>query len=203
MATTELRPLDASKRRQQSDGRRTLGPLIGVITVVLVLIAWWVLTTGTGLVQPLYFPPPEQVLAAARTLSSTILADASATLLRVVLSWAVGSLAGIVVGLGMSRWRGLFYALTPIVEAVRPIPPVALIPFVILWFGIGDSGKIFLGALACFMVMLVNTIVASGNVNPIHTRAARSLGATSGQVYRGIVLPAIIPELLSGRAACC
>src|SRR5690606_2410808 len=61
-----------------------------------------------------------------------------------------------------------------------------------------DSGKIFLGALACFMVMVVNTAVASTNVSPVYIQAAESLGASRNQVYRTVVLPAIVPEILSG-----
>jgi ABC-type nitrate/sulfonate/bicarbonate transport system permease component len=75
---------------------------------------------------------------------------------------------------------------------------VALIPFVILWFGIGDSGKLFLGGLACFMVMVVNTTVAAGNIPPVYLQAARSLGASNSRVYRSVVLPGIVPEILSG-----
>lgn len=113
-------------------------------------------------------------------------------------SWAIGSTLGVAVGLAMVRSRIVFYALTPLIEALRPVPPVALIPFVILWFGIGDSGKLALGSLACFMVMVVNTIVSANNVNPVYGRAARSLGAAEGQVYRTVILPAIVPELVSG-----
>nr|WP_255411823.1 ABC transporter permease [Cryobacterium sp. M91] len=118
--------------------------------------------------------------------------------MRVIVSWAAGSILGILTGLAMARSQVLRFALTPLIEALRPVPPVALIPFVILWFGIGDNGKIFLGALACFMVMVVNTTVAVSNVPPVYTQAARSLGASESRIYRTVILPAITPELLSG-----
>lgn len=178
--------------------RRNLGPLISVGVVVALLAAWWVLTSGTRTVSQLYFPDPESLWRAARTLNTQLLTDAGATLTRVVVSWFGGSALGVLVGLAMARSRWLMYALMPVIEAVRPVPPVALIPFVILWFGIGDDGKIFLGALACFMVMVVNTTVAVSNVPPVYVQAARSLGASSSRVYRSVVLPAIVPEILSG-----
>lgn len=178
--------------------RRNLGPLISVGVVAALLALWWAVTTGTGAVKQLYFPSPESLWTAIKTLNTQLLTDAGATLGRVLASWVGGSALGVAVGLAMARTRWLMYALNPIIEAVRPVPPVALIPFVILWFGIGDTGKLFLGALACFMVMVVNTTVAVGNVPPVYLQAARSLGASRGHVYRSVVLPAIVPEILSG-----
>lgn len=174
------------------------GPGVSIAVVVALLILWWVMTTGTGTVKQLLFPSPESLWLGLTQLNSQLLADAWATLSRVVVSWILGSALGVGVGLLMARSRWMMYGLTPIIEAVRPVPPVALIPFVILWFGIGDSGKYFLGALACFMVMVVNTTVAVTNVPPVYVQAARSLGASSNTVYRSVVLPAIVPEILSG-----
>jgi ABC-type nitrate/sulfonate/bicarbonate transport system permease component len=138
------------------------------------------------------------VVDSARTLRTQLLHDAWSTFARVLVSWVIGSLLGIAVGLAMVRSRIVHAAVAPLVEALRPVPPIALIPFVILWFGIGESGKFFLGALGCFMVMAINTIVASKNVPPVYQRAARSLGATQNQVYRTVVLRAIVPQLFSG-----
>ena len=186
---------DLSRPARRSGNR---GPLISIAVVVALLMAWWVLTTGTGSIRQLFFPSPESLWQGVTTLNVRLLQDAGATLLRVLVSWIVGSALGVLVGLLMARSRWVMFALTPIIEAVRPVPPVALIPFVILWFGIGDSGKIFLGALACFMVMVVNTTVAVTNVPPVYLQAARSLGASSNTIYRSVVLPAIIPEIISG-----
>jgi ABC-type nitrate/sulfonate/bicarbonate transport system permease component len=180
------------------DRTKAAGVTIGASVIAVLLIVWWVITDLTGLVKPLYFPAPSEVAAALGQVWSSLWSDGVATLLRVLGSWALGSAIGVLVGLLMVRSRLLFYALTPIIEALRPVPPIALIPFVILWFGIGNSGKIFLGALACFMVMVVNTIVSAGNVAPVYGRAARSLGAGEAQVYRTVILPAIVPELVSG-----
>jgi taurine transport system permease protein len=174
------------------------GPLLSVLSIIVLLVLWWVLTTGTSTIKQLYFPSPESLWAAVTTLNMQLVNDAVATLLRVLVSWIGGSALGVVAGLAMARSRVFFHLVNPIIEAVRPVPPVALIPFVILWFGIGDDGKIFLGALACFMVMVVNTTVACSNVPPVYVQAAESLGASRGQVYRTVVLPAIVPEILSG-----
>jgi taurine transport system permease protein len=184
----------AGKLREKNSG----GPLISVAVIVIVLALWWTVTTGLGLVRELFFPSPESLFAALNVLNIRLLEDAIATLTRVLLSWVGGSALGVVVGLLMARSRFLMFALNPIIEAVRPIPPVALIPFVILWFGIGDSGKLFLGSLGCFMVMVVNTTVAVTNVPPVVIQASKSLGANDSVVYRKVVFPSILPEILSG-----
>jgi taurine transport system permease protein len=173
-------------------------PLLSVLSLAAALCLWWALTSGFHVVAPLKFPAPGEVVDSVDALGSQLFRDAWATFLRVVLSWLIGSAAGVLVGLAMVRSRVLYYLVSPLVEALRPVPPIALIPFVILWFGIGESGKLFLGALGCFMVMAINTIVASGNVPPVYLRAARSLGATQNQVYRTVILRAIVPQLVSG-----
>lgn len=179
-------------------GRGVVWPLVSIGTIVVLVVIWWLLTTGLGVIKPLYFPAPGEVVERAGVLGSTLAEDAIATFLRVIVSWSIGSALGIVAGLVMVRSMAAFHVFSPVIEGLRPVPPVALIPFVILWFGIGDSGKLALGALACFMVMVVNTIVSSRNVPPVYKQAARSLGASEGAVYRTVILRAIVPELVSG-----
>lgn len=171
---------------------------VSAISLMTVFILWWMLTTGTGLIKPLYFPSPEGVWVTVEMMNTELWFHSIATLLRVVISWFIGSALGVIIGLILSRSKWFYHILNPIIEALRPIPPVALIPLVLIWFGIGDSGKIFLGALACFMVMIVNTIVASNNVPPVYLQASETLGATPGKTYKNVVLPAIIPEIMSG-----
>ncbi len=193
-----MQPLPAVEERHRGFDWQRLWPLASLGTLVVVGGIWWLLTSGLAIVKPLYFPAPEEVVSSLITLGPSLLEDGIATLIRVVVSWALGSALGVLAGLAMVRSRLAYFILTPLVEALRPVPPVALIPFVILWFGIGDSGKIFLAALGCFMVMAINTIVAAGNVAPVFLRAARSLGASQNQVYRTVILPAIVPQLVSG-----
>jgi taurine transport system permease protein len=188
---------DAARRRLPLSGRRLL-PLLSLVSLGGVLVLWWALTARFHVIEPLKFPTPREVIDSLRTLRMQLVHDAWATFVRVVISWVIGSLLGIGVGLAMVRSRLVYYVVAPLVESLRPVPSVALIPFVILWFGIGETGKLFLGALGCFMVMAINTIVASNNVPPVYLRAARSLGASQNQVYRTVILRAIVPHLFSG-----
>jgi ABC-type nitrate/sulfonate/bicarbonate transport system permease component len=188
---------DIDPAAAQFDWQR-LWPAASLATLVVVFAIWWTTTSGLKVIAPLYFPRPESVIARLADLRTVIVGDALWTLGRVLVSWLLGSALGVTIGLLMIRSRLVFFLLTPLVEALRPVPPIALIPFVILWFGIGETGKIFLAALGCFMVMAINTIVAGRNVPPVYLRAARSLGASENTVYRTVILPAIVPQLVAG-----
>jgi taurine transport system permease protein len=179
-------------------GRRSPLWLLGVLSIGLLLVAWYVLTDATHTVDSLYFPSMADVKDALDQLGGTILDDAWATTWRVLLSWAIGCTLGTAVGLLLGRSRIAHALFNPIIEALRPVPPIALIPFVILWFGLGETGRILLGSLSCFMIMVVQTYVAANNVPPVFLQAARTLGAGENRVYRTVVLRAIVPHLIAG-----
>lgn len=170
--------------------------LISLMTIVGLIILWFLLTPRV--IPELIFPSPDSVWQAVRTLNLVLLEHSLVTLGRVLSGWLIGVVTGISIGLLMTWSRVLFHISNPIIEAIRPIPPIALIPFFIIWFGIGISGQIILIALGCFMVMAVNTYVSVHNIPPIFIRAASSLGASKRRIYRTIIIPAIIPSLVSG-----
>ena len=200
---SEVRPRVKSVSNQQN-GNTTHARAVdsvrflGVATVVTVLAAWYLVTVVMPLIPSLFFPSPPDVLRALVELRYSIIQHSLVTLYRVLTSFSVGSMIGILIGLLMSRSRIVYAILDPVIEALRPVPPIALIPFFILWFGIGNFGKVLLSGLGCFMVLVVNTVVAVRNVPPIYVRAAASLGADSRTIYRTVVLPAIVPSLVSG-----
>lgn len=118
--------------------RSRLGGILSGASITFCVALWWLLTSGTGLVPPLYFPSPLQVVERLRNLWPTLALDSVMTLVRVVVSWLIGSILGVAAGLLMARSYVARHLIQPIIEALRPVPPVALVPFVILWFGIGD-----------------------------------------------------------------
>jgi len=109
----------------------------------------------------------------------------------------IGSTLGFFIGLLMTWNEFIEYLLDPYIETIRPIPPIALTPFFILWFGLGDLGQLLLVALGCFMVIIVTTVVSAKNVSPIYIRAAKSLGASKFKLYQTIIVPAIMPNIAS------
>jgi NitT/TauT family transport system permease protein/taurine transport system permease protein len=101
-------------------------------------------------------------------------------------------------GIAMGWWRLVYNQVNPIMEILRPIPPLAWIPLSILWFGIGDEQNEFIIFLGMFFPILVNTIVGVKNIDPNLVRAARSLGAPERKVLTRIVLKGSLPQIITG-----
>ncbi len=154
--------------------------------------------------EPLYLPPPEAVWTrTGKVLSEgfrsfTLFEHLGYSLFRVVAGFLLGALVGIPLGyaMGLSNWfRGWF---DPIVEFMRPVPPLALIPLVIIWFGIGETGKIILLFLAALWIMAIAARSGVSGVNISKVHAAYSLGASKSQLMRYVIIPNSLPEIFTG-----
>ena len=153
--------------------------------------------------QPLYLPSPERVWQA---LSETftdgyrnfgLLEHLAYSLGRVLAGFVLGALIGIPLGyaMGLSDWfRGWF---DPIVEFMRPVPPLALIPLVIIWFGIDETGKVVLLFLAALWIMAIGARAGVSGVNITKVHAAYSLGASRWQILRHVIVPNSLPEIFT------
>ncbi|GAA3936868.1 ABC transporter permease [Microbacterium soli] len=149
-------------------------------------------------VDPLYFPSTVGTWEALGTLGGNYLVAMWATTYRVVLGMLLGIALGVSIGVLMHASKLYSAIMDPFVEVLRPVPALALIPFFILWFGLGDLGKILLIALGGFVTMVVTTYEALTHVSPTYVGAARTLGAGKLRIYRTIYLPAILPAFWSG-----
>ena len=154
--------------------------------------------------QPLYLPSPEAVWARTLKIAKegfrdfTLWEHLGYSLFRVVVGFLLGALIGIPLGyaMGLSNWfRGWF---DPIVEFMRPVPPLALIPLIIIWFGIGESGKIILLFLAALWIMAIASRSGVSGVNITKVHAAYSLGASKWQLMRHVIVPNSLPEIFTG-----
>ncbi|SFV16400.1 taurine transport system permease protein [Methylobacterium sp. 174MFSha1.1] len=185
--------------------RRRVPPawLISLATVALALLAW-IAATQAGLVKPLFLPRPGSVLAAfsdaldGRIDGAPLLEHVAASLMRVASAFVLAALIGIPVGLATGLNPALRAAFDPFIEFYRPLPPLAYLPLVIIWFGIGETSKILLIFLACFapVALAARAGVSAASVDQVN--AARALGASRAQVVRHVVLPAALPDILVG-----
>ncbi len=174
------------------------------ILIVCGLIALWVLSSRLGLVEPFYWPTVGGTIERIGLLVSEGFRNVSLwehigiSVFRVISGVLLGAAVGIPLGFAMglsSTARGLF---DPIVEFMRPIPPLALIPLIILWFGIDETAKIFLLFLASLFIMTIaaRSGVSSVRISKVH--AAYSLGASKPQILRHVILPNALPEIFTG-----
>ena len=154
--------------------------------------------------EPIWLPPPEAVVARVVEIAnegyrdSTLWRHLGYSLFRVIAGFFFGALLGIPLGyaMGLSDWfRGWF---EPIVEFMRPVPPLALIPLVIIWFGIGETGKIILLFLASLWIMAIAARAGVSGVNISKVHAAYSLGASKFQIMRHVIVPNSLPEIFTG-----
>lgn len=154
--------------------------------------------------EPIWLPPPEAVLKRLGEISSDGYRDSTLwehlgySLFRVIAGFFFGALVGIPLGyaMGLSNWfRGWF---DPIVEFMRPVPPLALIPLVIIWAGIGEAGKIILLFLAALWIMAIAARSGVSGVKISKVHAAYSLGASKWQVMRYVIIPNSLPEIFTG-----
>ena len=110
----------------------------------------------------------------------------------------LGAGTGLLVGLAMGAWPGLHRQLDPLVALVHPIPKIALLPLILVVFGIGETSKIVLAALGSFFPMLINTVAGVRQINPTYFEVARSCGASHAQTFRRVVVPGSLPMVLTG-----
>lgn len=174
------------------------------LATATVLIALWFLVTESGWVKPLFLPSPlavweKFILALTEGVSnSTLWQHTLASISRVFGAFALALVTAVPIGIlmGVNRFvRGLF---DPIIEFYRPLPPLAYLPLVIIWLGIGEFPKVFLIFLAIFAPMAIAARAGVRSVSTEQIHAAYAMGATRGQVISQVIMKAALPEIFTG-----
>ena len=144
-------------------------------------------------------PPPTQVVSAAWELieSGDLWRHVRDSVKRELVAFIWASVS-IPLGIAMGWWKAFEAQVDPLVEILRPVPPLAWIPLSILWFGIGDVQNQFIIFLGCFFPILINTVDGVKGIEPNLIRAARALGAGERQVLWRVALPAALPQIVTG-----
>lgn len=194
---------DLARRKPRPRRRRRPAFAFFVGSAMSWLAVWW-LAAVSEVVPPLFLPSPAVV--AARFVSvigngyadATLIEHAGASLFRVLAALACAFVVAVPIGIGMGLSpivRGIF---DPIIEAYRPIPPLAYLPLVVIWLGIGETAKVLLIFLAIVPAIALSTAAGVRGVPAERVNAALTLGATRLQVLRHIILPNALPEILVG-----
>ena len=167
--------------------------------VLLILAVWW-LVSATGLVDPYKLPAPGDVLSTLGTLFTerAMLDDLGATLLRLVEGWAIGVVAGVVLGLLTGGSRFLEDGIRPVIAGLQAVPTIAFLPLAILWFGFNGTAVLAITAFGTFKPMALATYGAMHQISPTLLMAGRALGAKGLFMQRTLIFPAIVPSLVTG-----
>jgi taurine transport system permease protein len=199
-ATTGSTPLKTSRFKVPGEGS-SVG--ISVVTIAVLMLVWYAVT-ALQLIKPLFLPSPaavwqqfyEYLTGAAN--DKPLWDHFVASVLRVTIAFWAAFLTAVPVGIamGMSRVaRGIF---DPPIEFYRPLPPLAYLPLIIIWFGIDEVPKVLLIYLACFAPLALAARSGMKSAAPEQINAAYSMGASYGQVIRHVILPSALPEILVG-----
>lgn len=168
------------------------------------LVAIWIGVTSGGLVRDLFLPGPSDVWDGFRELMDEgykgrpLLLHVGMSLYRVLAGFLSGAVIGTLLGLGMGYWPRLNALAAPFIEFLRPLPQLAYLVLLIIWLGIGETSKITMLFLAALPVSAIAARDGVANVPPERIRVALSLGASQRQVFRHVIMPSALPEILVG-----
>jgi ABC-type nitrate/sulfonate/bicarbonate transport system permease component len=177
-----------------------LGKVTRVLFPLIVFLIVWQLLSIANILNPEFLPSPIKVGGELINLlfNNNLLSDILASIQRVLIGFAIASVLGIVLGLlfGMNKKLSNFFM--PILEVLRPIPPIAWIPLAILWFGLGDKPAYFLVSLGAFFPIFTNTYFGVVSLKDTYKRAALCLGATKTRFITEVLLPSSLPHIFAG-----
>ncbi len=192
MATLTPRPTMTRAR----SGRPRI--ILTIVPWVVIVLLWYAIAYS-GLISPSLVPTPHAVATRfwALLTEGRLLSDMWMSTQRVFLGVASGIVVAVPVGFLLGWYKGVRQFIDPLINFFRALPPIALIPLVIVYFGIGESAKVAILFYASFFAGVIVMYEGVAQISPIFVRVARTLGATDGEVFRKVILPLAVPHILT------
>lgn len=190
--------------RRTDERRERLRYVVIATLSPLAILALWAFAAARGWASPIILPPPSAIWASFLDMATngysgiSLWTHVGASLARVSVAYVAGAALGVGLGLLRGRSRLIDAVLLAPAELLRPIPPLGLIPLFILWFGIGETSKVLLIFLSVLLIMMVNAQAGVRACSLDSLRAAQSMGAGRWQVFRFVVLPSALPQIMTG-----
>ena len=195
----KLRLMAESPSNMRPAVRAASRRLVTVLLPWLALLALWYGVRGSGLISPALVPTPGEVLARFWTLlwQDTLAVDIFMSTQRVVIGVALGIALAVPVGFLLGWYRQVRSFIDPLINFFRALPPIALIPLVIVYFGIGEPAKVVILFYASFFAGVIVMYEGIAQISPIFVRVARALGASDGEIFRKVIVPMAVPHVLT------
>lgn len=170
------------------------------ILPIICFVVLWETFSRSDFVNIALFPPPSKVLSALWIIirNGVLFSDIYNSFFRLLAGLTLGSLIGVILGLLTGRIKSVATALTPIIQIFRPLPPVAIIPLVIIWFGIDNNAKIISIAFAVFFPVWINAHIGTGQIPQKYLWSAKLLTKSSIKTFYKIIFPASLPFIIAG-----
>lgn len=196
---SKLRPMAESPSTMRPAVRAASWRLATIFLPWLALLALWYAVRMSGLVSPALVPTPWAVLTRFWSLlwEGTLAMDILMSTQRVVIGVALGIALAVPVGFLLGWYRQVRSFIDPLINFFRALPPIALIPLVIVYFGIGEPAKVVILFYASFFAGIIVMYEGIAQISPIFVRVARTLGASDGEIFRKVVVPMAVPHVLT------
>ncbi|HEY8458707.1 MAG TPA: ABC transporter permease [Actinopolymorphaceae bacterium] len=179
--------------RRQRDLLQNLAAPIGLLLV-------WEIAARAGLVNVRYFPAPSSIAETLGSLAASgeLWSHTSVSLQRLAVGLVIGAVPGVVLGLLMGLYRPIRVTFDPLIAATYPIPKSAILPLILLIFGLGEASKIAMVAIGAFYPIAINSMAGTLEINRTHLDIAKNFGAGPWQTFRTVALPGAMPMILAG-----
>lgn len=170
---------------------------LGIVSWVFIIVIWEIASLFS---RPDFLPGPVAVITGGKELinDGSLFKFILISFRRVLIGWALGSLIGIPIGLLIGKIKAVKAFVEPILNFFRFVPAIGFITLFILWFGIGEAGKIVLIMYATTFIVMLNTSIGVANIQEEKIRAARCLGASESQILFNVIIPASVPHVFTG-----
>ena len=189
---------DAEKRKRAGMSL----PISWISPVALLLL--WEIAARAGWINVAFFPAPSTIVATAITQAQTaqFWSDLQISLQRIAVGLTMGAVPGVLAGLAMGLFAPVREALRPLIAALFPIPKIAILPLLLIIFGIGETSKYLVIAINVFFLMSINTLAGVVAIPRIYFEVAKNLKASRWKTYATVALPGALPGIFTGLRIC-
>jgi len=173
--------------------------ILPVLSPIVILVAWEV-AVRIGALKPLFFPPPSLIVQTFYKL--VVIGELQShlwpTLFRIFAGFTLGALPGLILGLSMGCSQKIRLIMDPVISALYPIPKIAILPLIMLVFGIGEVSKLVVVGIGSFLLVAINTMTGVRSINRIYFEVAKNFGAGGVKTFTKVVLPGSLPMIFAG-----
>src|ERR1043165_2838436 len=191
---------EASGRPHQTFYQKHEAAILGGIAVLLVVGIWQAIWSYTTWISPLFFSGPSAIAKQFWTslTEGNLLADVAFSGKNFTIGFAIALVPGVALGVVIGWYRRIRLIFDPFLNALYAAPRIAMMPLIIIWFGIGMWSKVFIVFLSAFFPILVNTVAGIRNMDRDLLRAARAFCASDWQIFKTLAIPGSVPFILTG-----
>jgi NitT/TauT family transport system permease protein len=195
-----INPVATEEREWRKQQRKRRVKTALTISSPLVLLVLWEFLSQSGLIDSRFFPPPTQIVSTFTSLltSGELFSHMGISLFRILAGFLLGVIPAIIIGLCMGLYAPVRHFVSPLIMALMPIPTLALLPLILIVFGIGETSKIVTIAGSVFFPVVINTVAGVITIESIYIDVAKNYGASQKDFFLKIALPGALPVMLEG-----